>query len=323
MSPSAVILLVAWIAAIIGPLALAFIGRRLFRARRSGLAWTTVGIGGLAWCLGVWAFIVEPATLQVRHVAIESDAWRGPPIRIGVISDTHVAAPHTDPARVRRLVETMNAQRPDVVVLLGDYAGSHEPATERSTTERQEILDGVTAFGGLRSPLGTYGVLGNHDSWFDEVLLARTMADAGVTVLQNQAIQVDRAQGAFWIGGVADLESRSLTASVPQTLSTVPRDAPVVMITHWPDPFDDAPPRVALTMAGHTHCGQVNLPLLGRPILPSPGSYRWPCGLYREGRRVLFVTGGVGVSILPVRFRAPPEIVIITLRAASAPEGQS
>lgn len=318
MTGPAVILLLARIAAVLAPLALAFIVWRLLRRRRPRLALAIAIPVALVWSLGVWAFLVEPAGLTVRHVTIESAQWRGPPVRIGLISDTHVAAPHTDPDRIRRVVAAMNAERPDMVVLLGDYVGSHEPATHRPPAQRAEILEGVAAFEGLRSPLGTYGVLGNHDSWFDELLLARAMRQAGVRVLQNQANQVDRPGAPFWIGGIADLESRILAPSVQTTLSDVPTDAPVILMTHWPDPFVGVPPRVALTLAGHTHCGQVDLPLIGRPILPSPGSYRWPCGLYYEGGRPLFVTGGVGVSILPVRFRAPPEIVIVTLRTASA-----
>jgi predicted MPP superfamily phosphohydrolase len=91
----------------------------------------------------------------------------------------------------------------------------------------------------------------------------------------------------------------------------------VIVLTHWPDPWRRVPPRVALTLAGHTHCGQVNLPFLGRLVAASPGSRRWSCGLYEDGGRKLFVTGGLGVSILPVRFRAPPEIVILTLSGPS------
>lgn len=318
MTGPAVILLLAWIAAVLTPPALAFIVWRLLRRQRTRLSVAVAIPVALAWGLGVWAFLIEPAGLTVRHVTIESARWRGPPVRIGLIADTHVAAPHTDPERIRRVVAAMNAEHPDMVVLLGDYVGSHEPAAERSDAQRAEILEGVAAFESLRSPLGTWGVLGNHDSWFDEVLLARAMRRAGVRVLQNQANQVDRPGAPFWVGGIADLESRILSPSVQTTLSDVPPDAPVILITHWPDPFEGVPPRVALTLAGHTHCGQVDLPLIGRPILPSPGSYRWPCGLYYEGGRPLFVTGGVGVSILPVRFRAPPEIVIVTLRGASS-----
>lgn len=203
-------------------------------------------------------------------------------------------------------------------MLLGDYAGGHEPASVRARPEGSEILRGVTAFGALRSPLGTHGVLGNHDSWFDEAALADAMRRGRARPLRNEAIRIERRGGAFWVAGVADMVSSSNPASVRRTLAAVTDDAPVIVLTHWPDPFQDVPASVALTLAGHTHCGQVNLPFIGRPVLPSPASHRWPCGLYDEGGRKLFVTGGVGVSILPVRFRAPPEIVVVTLRAPAA-----
>ena len=315
MAGPELVLVLAWIGAVVGPLVCALLIRRLLRSRRIFLGWSLAGAAAVGWGLGVWAFMVEPNTLTVRQVTVESPQWRGPPLRVGIISDTHVAAPHMDVARVRGLVDRMNAERPDVVVLLGDYAGGHEPAAVRAASDRSDVLQGVEAFRALKSPLGTFAVLGNHDSWFDDRATAAALARADVVLLENRAVRVARPGGAFWVGGLADMDSRRLTTSVPQTLAHADDDAPVIVLSHWPDPFAEVPDRVALTLAGHTHCGQVNLPILGRPVLPSAGSYRWPCGLYDEGGRKLFVTGGVGVSILPVRFRAPPEIVILTLRA--------
>ena len=312
--PDAVMVL-AWIGAFAGPVLCFLLVRRLLRSRRIFLAWSVAAVVAIGWGLGVWAFLVEPATLTVRHVTVESATWRGPPLRIGVISDTHVAAPHTDVARIGRLVARMNAERPDVVVLLGDYAGGHEPAGIRAAPEASEILRGVEAFRGLSSPLGTHAVLGNHDSWFDDAAIAAALGRAGVTVLDNRAARVARPVGAFWLAGLADMHSPREGPRVRATLGEVTDAAPVIVLTHWPDPFREVPQGVALTLAGHTHCGQVNLPVLGRLVHASQASKRWPCGLYDEGGRKLFVTGGVGVSILPVRFRAPPEIVVLTLRA--------
>lgn len=290
--------------------------RRLLRSRRIFLAWSLGAVAAVGWGLGAWAFLIEPATLTVRHVTVESATWRGPPLRIGVVSDTHVAAPHTDVARIERLVARMNAERPDVVVLLGDYAGGHEPAATRARPEQSQILRGVEAFRGLNAPLGVRGVLGNHDSWYDDAAISAALTRAGVSVLDNRAERITRPGGAFWFAGLSDMESPREPPRVSDTLRQVTDDAPVVMLTHWPDPFVDVPGRVALTLAGHTHCGQVNLPVFGRLVHASRMSERWACGLYDEGGRKLFVTGGVGVSILPVRFRAPPEIVIVTLRRA-------
>lgn len=319
MAGPAVVLLIAWIGAVVGPVLCILLVRRLLRSRRIFLGWSVAGVVAVGWALGVWAFMVEPATLTVRHVTVESATWRGPPLRIGVISDTHVAAPHTDVARIRRLVERMNAERPDMVVLLGDYAGGHEPAADRAAPESSEILRGVEAFEGLSSPLGTWGVLGNHDSWFDDAAIAAALRRAGVRLLDNGAARVARQNGPFWLAGLADMQSPREGPRVGRTLGEVADDAPVIVLTHWPDPFREVPERVALTLAGHTHCGQVVLPLVGRLVHASEASERWPCGLYDEGGRKLFVTGGVGVSILPVRFRAPPEIVVLTLRGPTAP----
>ncbi|MBU1385349.1 MAG: metallophosphoesterase [Alphaproteobacteria bacterium] len=315
MAGPALVLLLAQIAAVAGPVLCILLVRRLLRSRRIFLAWSVAGVVAAGWVLGVWAFMVEPASLTVRHVTVESATWRGPPLRIGIISDTHVAAPHTDVARIRKLVGRMNAERPDVVVLLGDYAGGHEPASVRAAPESSEILRGVDAFEGLSSPLGTWGVLGNHDSWFDDAAIAAALGRAGVRVLDNRAARVERPGANFWIAGLADMHSPREGPMVERTLGQVADDAPVIVLTHWPDPFSEVPPGVALTLAGHTHCGQVVLPLVGRLVHASKASERWACGLYDEGGRKLFVTGGVGVSILPVRFRAPPEIVILTLRA--------
>ena len=314
--PDAVLVL-AWVAAVLGPIVCVFLIRRLLHGRRIFLAGGLGTVIAVGWVLGVWAFLVEPATLIVRHVTVESASWRGPPLRIGIISDTHVAAPHTDVARIERLVRRMNAERPDIVMLLGDYAGGHEPAAVRAPPERSEILRGVEAFRELDSPLGSLGVLGNHDSWYDDAAIAAALTRGHVRVLDNQAERIDRPAGAFWVAGLADMHSPRQPPTVSGTLADVTDDAPVIVLTHWPDPFTDVPDRVALTLAGHTHCGQVNLPLLGRLVHASQMSERWACGLYDEGGRKLFVTGGVGVSILPVRFRAAPEIVILTLRAAS------
>lgn len=308
------IILLAWIGAVTG-LPIAFAAWALIR--RSGrlrLAWAAAGLLLVAYGLGGWAFLIEPNLLVVRTVTIESRTWTGPPVRLGLISGTHVAAPHVDPARIARVAARMNAQNPDVVLLLGDYAGGHEPAALRAAPERSEILRGVAAFKGLNPRLGVYAVLGNHDWWYDGGATEQALALAGAQVLENRAVRVDRPEGAFWVAGLADLDSKQATPSYPTALAGVPTSEPVVVMTHGPDPFAQAPGRVALTVAGHTHCGQVNLPVFGRLVHASHASRQWGCGAYADQGRNLFVTGGVGVSILPVRFRAPPEIVVVTLK---------
>ncbi|MDX2233004.1 MAG: metallophosphoesterase [Hyphomonadaceae bacterium] len=308
----------AWMGAIGGPVALFLVARdaRRRRAGRWSMARRAITAAGAAvWMLSVWAFLIEPAQLTVRTVTVASAQWRGPPLRIGLISDTHVGGPHVDPARIARVVERMNAARPDLVVLLGDYVGGHKAAAAHTPAYRRAVAEGIAAFGGLAAPLGVVAVHGNHDWWYDGPATERAMRDAGVAMLENDALRVARGEDAFWLIGLAEETSERSQPDFAAALRTVPPDADVIALAHRPDVFFNAPGRVALTLAGHSHCGQVNLPLAGRLMHASAGAARWPCGAYDEGGRKLYVTGGVGVSILPVRFNQPPEIVLLTLTA--------
>ncbi len=123
---------------------------------------------------------------------------------------------------------------------------------------------------------------------------------------------MQRDGAALWLAGIADLWTR--TPDIDKALAMVVDDGPVLMFTHNPDLFPRVPARVALTLAGHPHGGQVDLPLLGRLVVPSEFGARYADGHVVEEGRHLFVSSGVGTSILPVRFRVPPEVVVLTLR---------
>lgn len=314
--PHTVLLIVKIIAAVM-PLcvAAAFYFRPRRKTRPRPFLSGFLAVCAVGWALAIWAFTIEPATLAVRRVTIDSPQWSGAPLRIGVISDTHVSSLHVDAARVRDVVARMNALKPDIVVLLGDYTGSHEPADQRPAEERAQIVAGIEAFATLRAPLGVVGILGNHDWWYDGPDIERAMIDAKIVVLANNAVRIDRSNGAFNIAGLESLSSKRALPSSVRAMRNAPSDEPVILLMHEPDAFADAPATVALSLAGHTHCGQVRLPFVGAVVLPSAGSRRWPCGLYDQGGRKLYVTGGVGTSILPVRLSAGPEIALVTLRA--------
>lgn len=311
------ILLLAWVGAVVWPALLAFgLWRGLRKGRGPGwIGWIAVSVVSVFWLLGIRAFLWEPETLEVRRVEVASLAWRGPALRIGVISDTHTDGPHVGINGLNAVIDRMMVERPDIVLLLGDFVNGHAALAERSAAERQEISQGLAAFARLKPPLGTYAVLGNHDWWYDGGAVEQGLAAAGVQVLENRRVRIPRAEGVFWLGGLADYESLRAQPSYIQTLDGLATDEPVIVMAHWPDVFSAAPGHVALTLAGHTHCGQVNLPFLGRPIAVSPGARRWPCGLYEDRGRWLYVSGGVGTSVMPARFNQPPEIAVVTLRA--------
>lgn len=256
--------------------------------------------------MGGWAFVIEPQRLVIRHEAVHLPGW--PPgrdsVKVAVLSDVHAGGPYVTQARLRAIVAACNAQKPDLVVLLGDYV--------HGRTVHPQLPPEVMAreLGALRGRHQTLAVLGNHDWWLDGERVRAALGAAGIRVLENEAVRVE-ADPPLWVAGLADLWTRR--PDIPAALASVPQGAPVLLLTHNPDVFPSVPARVTLTLAGHTHGGQVDLPLLGRLVVPSRFGPRYADGLVVEDGRMLFVTSGLSTSILPVRFRVPPEIVILTL----------
>ncbi|HYN86019.1 MAG TPA: metallophosphoesterase [Pyrinomonadaceae bacterium] len=258
--------------------------------------------------LGLWAFWLEPASLTVHRETLSVPRWRAEHagLRVAVLTDLHVGSPHTGLEKLRRVVERTNAERPDLVVLLGDFVIQNVVGGEFVAPEQI-----AAELGRLRATHGVFAVLGNHDWWLDGARVTSALEGAGIVVLENRAARVEREGHGLWVAGVADLWTR--TPHVEGALAQAGEGEPVILITHNPDLFPDVPERVSLTLAGHTHGGQVCLPLVGRPVVPSQFGERYAMGHVVEGGRHLYVSGGVGTSIIPVRFRVPPEVVILTL----------
>jgi len=289
--------------------------------RRRWVVGVAIALFEAAYWLNIYAWFVEPNMLVVRHVEIVSAEWRGAPITIAALSDTHVGGPHVNAERVERIVRRVNALRPDLVVLLGDYVGGHAPEAERSVRAQNEILDGIAAFAALDAPLGVVGVLGNHDVWYRRETITRALEDAGAAALWNRNVEIERRGGGrIVIGGLADDMTGEPDFAAAFDGASIGWDR--IVISHSPDPFADAPDNVALMLAGHGHCGQVTIPFFGRPILPLRNR-AYGCGLIVEGGKQMYVTAGIGTSIVPVRFLNPPEIVLITLRSGAPAEQQA
>ena len=310
-------MILAWAGAVLWPVVIAFgMWRGLKTGRGPGpFSWVAIFLVTAVWGLGLRAFLIEPEGLIVRRVEVVSQTWSGTPLRVGIITDTHGGGPHMSVSRLERIVDEMNGERPDIVLLLGDFVAGHVPLPERSASENAAVMETLPPLGKLRAPLGVWSVLGNHDWWYDGVAVEKGLQTVGVKVLENTRAKIERPGGAFWLAGLADYESTRAKPSYGAALGDLPDNDPVVVMSHWPDVFAAAPDRVTITFAGHTHCGQVNLPFFGRLMHASPGSEKWPCGLYTNGERRLYVSGGVGVSLMPVRFNQPPEIAVVTLRA--------
>ena len=253
----------------------------------------------------LWAFGIEPGMLVIRHVRMELPGWRDD-VRVAVLSDLHVGSPHVGIDKLRRIVERTNAENPALVVLLGDYViggpGGRGGVRGGGFVEPVAI---AAELKNLHAPLGVFAVLGNHDWWYNGNRIGQAFAEAGIPVLENKAVHI----GNFWLGGIADFWTRA--PDIAGTLAQVDNSDPVVLITHNPDIFPDVPARVSLLLAGHTHGGQVDLPVIGTLVTTSKLGYN--AGDFFEHGHHLFVTTGIGTSIVPVRLGVPPEIVIMTL----------
>jgi predicted MPP superfamily phosphohydrolase len=261
--------------------------------------------------LALWAFWWEPRRVVVREIAMTLPCWRGAPIRVAVVSDLHVGSPYMGLDKLEEIVRTINAAHPDAVVLLGDYVIQGVVGGEFVTPE--EI---AKVLGKLRAPLGVHAVLGNHDWWLDASRVGRAFESANIQLLEDAAVRIERTNGVFWLVGISDYMEGA--HDVTRAMAQVTDAQPVIAITHNPDVFPSVPDRVCLTLAGHTHGGQVAIPGIGRPIVPSRYGERYAIGHIHEHGKQLFVTAGVGTSILPVRFRVPPELVMLEIRAPGA-----
>ena len=288
---------------------------RVWSPRRRWITLAAIALFETAYWINIYAWFIEPNMLLVRRVEIVSTHWHGPPLTIAAISDTHVTSPHVDAARMGRIVRRVNELRPELVVLLGDYVGGHKADVERSPAENQEILGGVATFAALRARYGTIAVIGNHDSWYNRQAITTALQDAGVGALWNRHIVIRRSGGEIVVAGIADAWTGD--PDFAAALDGAPEGADTIMLSHSPDPFEDMPVGPALMLAGHGHCGQVTIPFIGRPILPLRNK-RYGCHLVEENGKTMYVTAGIGTSVAPVRFLNPPEIALITIRAAAA-----
>lgn len=286
---------------------------RAWERKRAPLTLAALFFCSLALGLHAYAWLIEPRTLVLRETIVETPHWRGAPLRLAVIADTHVGSPHVNAARIERLVARVNAARPDLVLLLGDYTGGNGVGRPPDAETARDIALGVAAFALLEAPLGTVAVLGNHDVWWDAPAVTRALIEAGAPPLWNRHVVIDRGGAPFVVAGLADADTGEPNLS--EALDGAPEGLDVIVLTHSPDPFAQMAGPIALTVAGHTHCGQVTIPLIGRPLVPSAYGARYACGRVEEGGRVMIVSAGIGSSILPVRFLNPPEVNLITLRA--------
>lgn len=280
---------------------------------------------------GAYAVGVEPRIHKVTRYRPRLPNWPDNlHLRVAVIADIHACEPWMGLDRVGQIVSDTNALAPDLILLLGDYM-AHHPFVIRQI----KAAEWAKVLADLKAPLGVHAILGNHDWWDDEeaqnvghgpIRAQRALEAVGIPVYENDARRLIKDGQAFWLAGLGDQwafqRSRRGTKrrsrwtrgvdDLAGTLAQIQDDAPAILMIHEPDAFPGVPARVALTLAGHTHGGQVSL---GGFALAVPSRYgrRYAYGHIVEEWRHLIVSGGLGCSLAPVRFGVPPEIVLVEL----------
>lgn len=277
---------------------------------------------------GAYAVGIEPMLLtHVKRYALTPPHWPdGLKLRIVALADIHACRPWMTPERIRSLVDQANALEPDLIVLLGDYA-----AGTRLVRDWVNASEWAPALSGLKAPLGAVAILGNHDWWEDlsaqaagagPTIARRALEAAGIPVLENDVVRLEKDGHGFWVAGLADQLAlrpgwgRTRFKGLDDIKGTLAKisdhRSPIILLAHEPDIFPTVPWRVSLTLSGHTHGGQVRL--FGySPVVPSRFGNRYAYGHVVENGRNLIVSGGLGFSILPVRFGMRPEILSMDL----------
>lgn len=253
---------------------------------------------GAALLLG-WGYGQAVSEPRMRTAKLDLAGWPmgAPRLRILLLSDLHVAGPDMPPHRLAAILDRAAAERPDIVLIAGDLVSD-----KRLATRRYGLTEAVAPLKRLNPRLGIFAVLGNHDHWRDAGEARRALTEAGVRVLDNEAIQA----GPLALGGLDDaFTGHDRLAATVESMRRL--QGARVLLSHSPDPFAEVPSDIALTVAGHTHCGQIRLPLIGAISTMSRYGERYACGLVRETGKVLVVSAGLGTSIMPVRIGAPPD----------------
>lgn len=261
------------------------------------------------------SFLIEPNLPRVVRVEIALRRWPAQleGFTIALLSDFHYDA-HFSAHPLRAAVGMVNALRPDMIALTGDFVtypsfGGDEEKAAVHAEPCAVLLEQMHATHGL------WAVLGNHDCDTDANLVTNALLSKGIPVLGNRSVAIELKGTRFWLSGVSDVLSG--TADLDATLADVPRDEATILLAHEPD-FADYTARypIDLQLSGHSHGGQVRIPFLPPLYLPDLAR-KYFMGLYRIGPLTLYTNRGLGTIGLPIRWNCPPEITLLTLRRSA------
>ncbi|MFL5734540.1 MAG: metallophosphoesterase [Chloroflexia bacterium] len=262
-----------------------------------------VGAGTLAYAWGVEPDRIEVSRIRLRLPRL-SPRFNG--YRLVQISDIH-AGEWLPTRRLQRVVDMVNDERPDLVAVTGDFVTYTHKGAHNAT---------VPALKRLCAKDGVAAVMGNHDFWGypGPVQVRHIIRDSGMIDLNNRVHTLRRDGEMLHICGVNTAKLRR--DRLDWVLARLPEEGAAILLAHEPDVADKtaATGRFDLQISGHSHGGQIVLPVLGPPRLPPLGR-KYPTGLYKVGDMALYTNRGLGMVGLPMRFLARPEISVFTLEA--------
>lgn len=239
-------------------------------------------------------------------------------LKVGQITDIH-AGPLVPSGLIREGVDLIMAKRPDLIVLTGDFVSGATKIlwTTYGGFKERHYNYCMEELGRLKAPLGVFAVLGNHDFWSGPEVtskVARGLEGIGVRVLRNEAVSLETESQHLYIVGVDDYWESSY--SLTKALEGIPEDVCRILLSHNPDVNENiasSNKSIDFIISGHTHGGQIVLPFIGAPYLPSPFGQQYRAGLVRDGARQTYVSRGLGLFFVPFRLNCPPDVSVIIL----------
>jgi hypothetical protein len=277
-------------------------------SRSAAYASLIVGVAAAITILVGYRNATAEPLIRRLNLSVPDYPAEAPPLRIVLFSDVHVHGPDMPPKRVSRIVDQINALDPDVVIAAGDFVGDNWIGSS------YPLDQAIAPLGRLKARLGVYAVLGNNDYSAGATEVANALERARIRVLVDDAVRVGPIalggrDGRLYSGHASWSAARSKAFEALRSASGIK-----VLVAHRPDEFAFVPAQTALVLAGHTHCGQIVLPIVGALETGSDFGQKYLCGVVRDGSKTLVVTAGVGTSYVPIRFGAPPDIWLITLK---------
>ncbi|MEO8073504.1 MAG: metallophosphoesterase [Acidobacteriota bacterium] len=270
-----------------------------------------------------YSYFIEPNRLVVNRQDLKIKNWNAAfdDFKIAVISDIHGGSNNVTEEKIREIVRITNEQKPDITVLLGDYVSQK---SENSSELKMPMSVVCKNLQGLEAKYGIFVIFGNHEGVFGDEKSAAAFEGIGYKVLQNEIATIEKDGQKLRILGLVDQLKignwQNFSDGLKETINNDNQTGDIIVLEHSPDILPvitgafSISPDLKLILAGHTHGGQVWLPIVGTPIVPSGYGQKYSYGHIKENDVDMFVTSGIGTSILPFRFLVPPEIAVLMIK---------